>query len=154
VSILAIIFWIAAVFFGLAFVLAFVPFTPGSNLPGQSASPAYSAFPRAVEGLQGSAATTSADTPTQIALALALAVVFGIAGYGLARLRPWGRFLAPAVPAVTAILLVLAGLMVTLSGGVLALLVLSVGIAAYMLSPNVAAAFRLARGNGTSLPVQ
>ncbi|HVF98870.1 MAG TPA: hypothetical protein VND68_03455 [Chloroflexia bacterium] len=154
VSILALVFWIAAAFFGLAFVLAFVPFTPGINLPGQAASPGYSAFPRAVEGAQGSAVTTSADTPTQIAIALVLAVVFGIAGYGLARLRPWGRIAAPAVPVATAILLVLAGVLEPLSGGVLALLVLSAGIMAYMLSRNVAAAFDEAGGKWTSRQVQ
>lgn len=147
VSIMAIICWSAAAFFGLAFLLAFVPFTPGINLPGQAASPGYSAFPRAVEGVQGSAGTASADTPTQIAIALALTVVFGIAGYGLARLRPWGRIAAPAVPVVTAVLLVMAGLLEPLSsGGMLALLALSVGILAYMLSRNVAAAFRAAGG--------
>jgi hypothetical protein len=150
VSIMAIVCWSAAAFFGLAFLLAFVPFTPGGKLPGQSASPGYSAFPRAVEGAQGSVSAVSTDTPAQIAIALVLAVVFSIAGYGLARLRPWGRIAAPAVPVVTGVLLVMAGLMEPRSGGMLALLVLSVGIVAYMLSRDVAATFRVASGGGTS----
>lgn len=153
VSIIAVVFWIAAGFFALAFLLAFLPFTPGQGAWGQP-SPGQSAFSGTVQEPQAGAGAWSADTAIQVAVALVLAVVFSVIGLGLWRLRPWGRMAAMAMPAVTLVLLVLANLVHPLSIGMQALLVLGAALALYLLRGDVAAAFHATRREATSRQVQ
>jgi hypothetical protein len=146
VSITAVVLWIAAGFLALAFLLAFVPFTPGQNImPGQSAAPGYSAFTGPAQNPQGDAGTWSMDTATQATIAIVLAVVFAGLGIGLWRLRPWARIAAIVTPGVIVGLMLLANLMQPFLGGMIVLLVLWAALAVYLLRGDVAAAFKVPR---------
>ena len=148
VSITAVVLWFAAGFLALAFLLAFVPFTPGQNLPGRSPAPGYSAFTGAAQNPQGGAGTWSMDTATQAAIAIVLAVVFAGLGIGLWRLRPWARIAVLAAPGVIVVLMLLANLVQPFLGGMIGLLVVWAALAVYLLRGDVAAAFKLSPRQG------
>jgi hypothetical protein len=150
---MAVVLWIAAGFLALAFLLAFVPFTPGQNMPGQSASPGYSAFTGAAQNPQDGTGAWSMDTATQATIAIVLAVVFAGLGIGLWRLSPWARIAAIVTPGVIVGLMLLANLMQPFLGGMIVLLVLWAALAVYLLRGDVASAFKVPRRQGASQQV-
>jgi hypothetical protein len=148
VTVTAVTFLVLGGFFALAVLLAFVPLTPGMNVQGKP-SPGYSAFSGTAQN-----PTAEAATATQIAIALALAVVFSVVGLGLWRLRPWARIATMAMPGAMVAVLILTNMVQPFSGGVLVLLVVWAALAVYLLSGNVARAFRGRGREGASLQVQ